>query len=1348
MNRRTTQPSAKNPWNEYGVSSFPPQAPMVGQEQVHRQLDTALKNFQPTEGSSAWFCALTSTWGGGKTRTADELVSEVTGQSCGWIDRTGAPLAPLLKPDFEDGVLPVMVSYKWVIRQVEDAGRKLPFTLWIPRVALAALIGLRDKASPQLQAVMEHLETFKNPVAQAIRALPDLAAAGNEVETMQALVETMKAHGLDRLLVIVEEVEDVSEIRNKPGGVLGQEAYQEIKDTYLDVIPEVLKSDTERQRWPNLGFLMLCSPAVYSTIEKIPSQARRHYGVPIGRNTVADLRGFLNHLRAADPTVPEYRTAAGDLLATTYLAVDRNMGWLNVVMYSRHRRWIEGETDPVSLLREFGDADPRGKEVFVENGLARIQVAPADGLAQKLLYGQMPVPLGDVAEPDRLRLLNVKVLDAGGSKGFTELHPLRVGLSELLETAQQEAGVQVVSGGGAQVMAGDMKIDLARLLDDLTAYQTDGAGRAVLPKDRDQFVLHVTALHGISQTGAAAQYLYPVFAKHLADVATHFGPSFAALRQIDKRLQREDVQFRLLDDEEEERRLNEIAAGLTPCDRLRRFAQGLLSVLEESQPTQEHAADNNVVVLSVEAEKTDSLILTHDSKVWVVVGNRGSSIRDTLLSLCVDNQPVRPIVVLLSSEDPGQRDILDQFLTNRPAILERVFQFPLAEVDERLLILKSETSLQSGLTNLARSLLYRLNERVKLALNERFNQLVGDGVVVRPVFRTAGWRTRGDELAELWLYLAADTTRTLTDAAASFGQPFVDYALESLDVNKPTKLKPTTELVDHETTPPKPRWPAGLARLVELLKDGNRSPEWLTRRFFGSGQKPREIVDQMLQWLEKIRLVVHNVADDTYRLLTGSDVERTSEAAQAWCDGDLATLVTELSRFTGIQQELRAGGDDLKAKLKTLTKPDILDTYRNLGGQLGLAAAGPVVLAATQGCWSALGMFVDFRRRQIDTAQSARGETLAQDVQGLEEHLRTKDIPFRDRADALGVFVKRIERRVDDFRRQVSLAKTDLTAKLTAVQLLTMVLDTPADALLVLTKLDQQLEHSTKGIMPAQTVIHHLINRELKKAEETIAGAEGRLVLLKQHCEQWVAEWKEYTEKVQALKTQLELVEGQIDELRARPTDSIFVRNHLQALRVKLEPELKEAQETLEGLQDNVDGDYAELVRREDHGGSPFDQDGTATLLRVARQLLSMLKTGPEVSTVRMEERLERLSGARSEYAHTLMSERGEPNDPGLELLRCAVGLMDEAATILAERRLEEAATLRSLVEEAAKLRDEWRSEGPRRLGDEELFRFFLKVIDETDLGKNPVPMNLDWQKLGQLKDLVPITLQLGERHN
>jgi hypothetical protein len=172
MSPRSTIPQVTNPWNEYGVSSYPPRTPMVGQEQVHRHLEAALRNFQPTEGSSAWFYALTSTWGGGKTRTADELVSEVTGESRGWIDRTGAQLAPLLQPDFADGILPLMVSYKWVIRQTEDAGRRLPFTEWIPRVTLAALMALRDRAKPQLRAILEHLETFNAPVARAVRDLP------------------------------------------------------------------------------------------------------------------------------------------------------------------------------------------------------------------------------------------------------------------------------------------------------------------------------------------------------------------------------------------------------------------------------------------------------------------------------------------------------------------------------------------------------------------------------------------------------------------------------------------------------------------------------------------------------------------------------------------------------------------------------------------------------------------------------------------------------------------------------------------------------------------------------------------------------------------------------------------------------------------------------------------------------------------------------------------------------------------------------------------------------------------------------------------------------------------------
>jgi DNA-binding HxlR family transcriptional regulator len=1313
---------------------------MVGQEQVHRHLDSALRNFQLTEGSSAWFCALTSTWGGGKTRTADELISQVTGQSCGWIDRTGAQLSPILQPDFSDGVLPVMVSYKWVIRQVEDAGRRLPFTEWIPRVTLAALIALREKSSPQLRAVLEHLETFNAPVARAVRELPRLADITNESQVVAAFIDAIKAHGIERLLIIVEEVEDPSEIRNKPGGVLGQEAYQEIKDTYLDVIPEVLKSDTERQKFPHIGFLLLCSPAVYSTIEKIPSQARRHYAVPIGRNTVADLHGYLSHLRASDPTTPDYSEA---LIRAAYLAVDRNMGWMNVVMYSVHRRWLEGEQDPVSLLREFAVGDPRGKEVFVENGLARIPGAQTDGKAQELLFGQTPAPIGEIPDEERVRLLAMKVLDAAGSRAFTELFPLRAGLSELLETAQREAGVQVLSGGGAQVQAGDVKMDLARLLDDLTAYASDTAGRLLLPRDREQFVVHVTTLHGISQTGAAAQYLYPAFAQHLTDAPTHFGPSFAALRQVDKRLQREDLQFRLLDEEEQERQLSQTFAGVTKRERLRCFARGFLNILEEPQSATEHTAEENVITFSVTLERTDPLLLTQDDKIWLVVGNRGASVRDVLLSLAAENQPVRPIVLLLTTEDPSQRELVDQFLANRPAIAERVFSFPLADADERLLFLKSEQYSDGTLTNLARSLLYRLTERVKHSLAERFQQLADAGVVVRQVFRSQGWRPYGDALAEVWLYLAADPSRTLTEAERQFGQAFVSNALEALAENKPTSKKETTPLVDHDTSPPKPVWPAGLARLVDLLKDGSRSVEWLTRRFFGSGAKPRAIIEQMLQWLEKLGLVVRNSTDDTYRLLTRGDVEQAAEAAQAWHDGDLARLLTDLSRYTGIQQELKAGGDELKAKLRALTTKDRLETYQQFG-QVLREAEREKFSDDLRACWVALGQRLDFQHRWMDTARPAYGETLAQDAQSLEEHVRNKDIPFRDLADALGAFVNRLEKRVTELQAQIGVAKSEVKGKLETAGLPTLVFDTPAEALLIVTKRDQQLHHTTKGVMPSETLIHHLIQRNLKNAERCVEMAEQRLAMLKQQCEEWLKEWQTFRDEVRKLSEQYEIHKHDFDELARRSTDSLYSKRHLEELETLLRPVLEDAADVLEGLQNVVDGDYAEQVRVKDSGGPPYDQDGTAILLAEARKLIRDFSAGPAVSISRLREQLEPLANQKAVYANALMDERGTPTDPGLGLLRFAIGRLDDGIAVLAEQRLNAAASLRALVEEAFVVREEWRRNGPARLGDADLFTFFLHVIDATALGNKAIPAGTDWEKLGKLKDRNLLTLKLA----
>lgn len=109
------------------------------------------------------------------------------------------------------------------------------------------------------------------------------------------------------------------------------------------------------------------------------------------------------------------------------------------------------------------------------------------------------------------------------------------------------------------------------------------------------------------------------------------------------------------------------------------------------------------------------------------------------------------------------------------------------------------------------------------------------------------------------------------------------------------------------------------------------------------------------------------------------------------------------------------------------------------------------------------------------------------------------------------------------------------------------------------------------------------------------------------------------------------------------------------------------------------------------------------------------------------------------------MAERGTPPDPGLGLLRFALNRLDENASLHAQQRLEAATTLRALVEEAYRLREEWRTTGPTKLGDPDLFTFFVKVISDTNLGTEAIPPSTDWERLGKLTDRNLVTLKLRD---
>jgi hypothetical protein len=280
-------------------------------------------------------------------------------------------------------------------------------------------------------------------------------------------------------------------------------------------------------------------------------------------------------------------------------------------------------------------------------------------------------------------------------------------------------------------------------------------------------------------------------------------------------------------------------------------------------------------------------------------------------------------------------------------------------------------------------------------------------------------------------------------------------------------------------------------------------------------------------------------------------------------------------------------------------------------------------------------------------------------------------------------------------------------------------------------------------VLSSETLIHHLVQRNLKKAEQAVEAAEQRLAGLKTGCDGWIRRWADVKANVANLEQQFNRFKQQFDNLAAKPTDSVFVRNHLRSLRTQLEPHLENAGEVVEGLQDLVNTDYAEQVRAKDQGGAPFDAHGHPVLLHEALKLIDALESGPEVSTTRLKELLDPLAGQKAAYANLLMNDKGSPTDPGLGLLRFAMARLDEGALLQAQQRLDAATGLRPLVEEAFKLREEWRSSGPARLGDPDLFNFFLTVIDQTNLGQGAIPAATDWEKLGKLKDRNLLTLKL-----
>jgi hypothetical protein len=283
---------------------------MVGQNQVFNALHQFRRSFWDGTSNDTGFFVAFGDWGLGKTRLGYELVAEATGRVDEWLlNRNEHVIAPFHRPDtkarvlepaLKDGVLPLYVRYSRVCDGDLDAPN------WVARLAVQALKDMLDPSPtaggpPELYADLRASLQAKGVNLQALGLVRDAARSCDE--RLNAALKTLNEAGVKHLWVIVDEVETPADLKKG----LREDTQTPVDDEYLLMVPEVIKHDGYRNRYPNVNFLLLCSVGMRDQINIGPN-LRRVSSVTIEPNQVTDVRSYVDHIKKSlvSPELVDY----------------------------------------------------------------------------------------------------------------------------------------------------------------------------------------------------------------------------------------------------------------------------------------------------------------------------------------------------------------------------------------------------------------------------------------------------------------------------------------------------------------------------------------------------------------------------------------------------------------------------------------------------------------------------------------------------------------------------------------------------------------------------------------------------------------------------------------------------------------------------------------------------------------------------------------------------------------------------------------------------------------------------------------------------------------------------------
>lgn len=906
-------------WALYGTSDFPLNQPMVGQKEFY----DVFKGFTRSMKSAgiATIFPLIAKWGVGKSRIGFEIVSEPLGMDKGWIvtEDGEEKSVRIFKENFQDGVLPIYLRYS------QMCYKDLIGDYWVGFGAYTALSILSKDPDDSIQGkIMKELQNAFEPMGFDRKELQRILKVGEVTvddllslaspldELVKEALEYLKRFGIEHLLIVCDELETAGELA-KYGIEEHKDEMRKIDGEAINVITSAIKHEDPRKKYPNVSYLLLCSPVIGDSIQAIGALNRRTEMCEMVQNSFSDIVEFMEYLDKSG--INHFKYPKG-LIEAAYTIAGGNFGWFNVIMASVDQYLKDNANGDIEeIFESLLKTSSRFQNSLIDK--YAFEYIKCEERHRKLiksaLLKQLPQEKSLYTSEEVAVLLKAKA--ENGERLFKEFYNVRITKDDIgsyLNSVgyKRESGNLFVNEIGGS-------FDLHVLLKSLKTFSlTVKENEYLIGGDKETFIDQIRMLYPKENIDEAGEYIFK-YALEILDKddikePEYIGPNFAYLQMLDKRYKLERGDFGYLLDSQGNKEIEEKIEEMRKDKKsyVRRVLSGFSRAIEINYPDEKYFELDDLPCMEIKINQGPYLDVNPKNVVHILWGKDEEALKRAVQNKNLLNQGSHPIFVICNTRDYVFENKLKKDFKEVGKCLIFV---SLTKIQEEILevmsLSKEEIDFRDAadqVTTSYKEKIRRIKDLINGAAKKWFEEIDEEGWVLRPIINKNHTEENivllGKAFKKMIIYnatfeqLGSEPEVKLTDGEyadlnsilrnAIFGKVYENKGYKETGLFKKDGDSYLVEV------------PMCMKRILEFVNDSKKALNEFESRFFFScfdKVKHKKIIEQWLSLFLELRLL--SLKQGFVERISRYDLDNKYDEVKGWFNNDYKAEIAYMKKL-------------------------------------------------------------------------------------------------------------------------------------------------------------------------------------------------------------------------------------------------------------------------------------------------------------------------------------------------------------------------------------------------------------------------------------------------------------------